>query len=279
MNRTIATEYFTELAARAGAGFLRNTLRKNGLTCNTCTVPVEPHYPICYKCKQTRDIAGQIGANIANLVVPLSYAIDGTQSGHLMYSYKTMAATRAGIEQLKLLCQIGLVMHWPCIQSIVGRPITAWTTVPSTRTRGSTDHLRSIAQPAINELLIHHKATGQSADLTELRLVTGPGFQEKPRKLIPEMWLPSFDTDFSGHHVLLVEDTWVTGGNAQSTAASLRSNGAQAVTVLTLTRWLNPKTKLVSEFISSNLSHRDYNLFSCPATASDCHLEILNHSI
>lgn len=46
------------------------------------------------------------------------------------------------------------------------------------------------------------------------------------------------DSEVRGRHVLLVEDTWTTGGNAQSAALTLRHGGAASVTIVALARWL-----------------------------------------
>jgi hypothetical protein len=39
-------------------------------------------------------------------------------------------------------------------------------------------------------------------------------------------------------HVLVLEDTWVTGASAQSAAVTLKDAGARAVTIRPLARWL-----------------------------------------
>lgn len=54
-------------------------------------------------------------------------------------------------------------------------------------------------------------------------------------------------------HVLLIEDTWTSGGNAQSAALALRRAGAASVTILALARWLNPEEPPTSTFVARYL--------------------------
>lgn len=41
-----------------------------------------------------------------------------------------------------------------------------------------------------------------------------------------------------GSHVMLIDDTWASGGHAQSGALALRKSGASKVSVLVVARWL-----------------------------------------
>ncbi len=43
-----------------------------------------------------------------------------------------------------------------------------------------------------------------------------------------------------GAHVLVLEDTWVTGGHSQAMAVALKRAGAVTVTVLPICLLLNP---------------------------------------
>ena len=45
--------------------------------------------------------------------------------------------------------------------------------------------------------------------------------------------------DLAGESVLLIDDTWTTGANAQSAAGGLRTSGAEAVAVLVIGRHVN----------------------------------------
>jgi hypothetical protein len=43
-----------------------------------------------------------------------------------------------------------------------------------------------------------------------------------------------------GARVLVIDDTWTMGGNAQSSSAALKGAGAQTVAVVAIGRWFNP---------------------------------------
>ena len=72
-----------------------------------------------------------------------------------------------------------------------------------------------------------------------------------------------------GRHVLLIKDTWTSGGNAQSAALTLRNAEAANVTIVALARWLNPDEQPTGEFMSSRLTE-DYDPFVCPVGDRDC---------
>jgi orotate phosphoribosyltransferase len=72
-----------------------------------------------------------------------------------------------------------------------------------------------------------------------------------------------------GHHVLVLDDMWTTGSNAQSAALALRRAGAAAVSVMVVGRWLNPSYGHTGEFIKTRLQ-RDYDPDMCPVTGASC---------
>ncbi|MBB5072487.1 hypothetical protein BJ969_005575 [Saccharopolyspora gloriosae] len=197
--------------------------------------------------------------------MPLVYAIKGAQSGHLMHNYKTRATTPAGTKQLELLCRLGFGFHERCIRQVVGEPVTAWAVAPSTHTPATRHLLHTVVLPTTRTLKPHGGAVG-----TEITLVPGPEFRRTPREWLPRMWKVGSGTDPARHHVLLLDDTWTTGGNAQSAATALREAGASAVTILTLARWLDRNRDSVPEFIARHLAHRDLDLLHCPASSAGC---------
>lgn len=74
-----------------------------------------------------------------------------------------------------------------------------------------------------------------------------------PRDFRPE----NFDvvSTAQGHHVLLIDDTWASGGHAESSAAALKRAGAARVTILILARWLSPHRGATGDFIRSELTN------------------------
>lgn len=69
-------------------------------------------------------------------------------------------------------------------------------------------------------------------------------------------------------HVLLLDDTWASGGHAQSTAAALKEAGADKVTTLVLARWLAPEWGDTTSFISTLAE--DFDPDVCPLTGRRC---------
>lgn len=68
--------------------------------------------------------------------------------------------------------------------------------------------------------------------------------------------------------MLVVDDTWVSGGKAQSAALALKAAGATAVTVLCVARWLRydwPDHKRLIESLQET-----YNARMCPVTGGTC---------
>lgn len=72
-----------------------------------------------------------------------------------------------------------------------------------------------------------------------------------------------------GRHVLVIDDTWTSGGHAQRAASALRAAGASAVTILVLARWLDPTFGPTGTFIADRLNS-DYDPARCPLTGVHC---------
>jgi adenine/guanine phosphoribosyltransferase-like PRPP-binding protein len=72
-----------------------------------------------------------------------------------------------------------------------------------------------------------------------------------------------------GAHVLVIDDTWVGGGHAQSAVLAVRQAGASHVSVLVLARWLNEDYGSNARFLA-DLADSDYNPQQCPWTGDCC---------
>jgi orotate phosphoribosyltransferase len=72
-----------------------------------------------------------------------------------------------------------------------------------------------------------------------------------------------------GAHVLVIDDTWASGGHAQSAVLALRAAGAGRVSVLVVARWLSREHRGTAEFLKE-LEHTDYDPVICPWTGGDC---------
>ena len=150
---------------------------------------------------------------------------------------------------------VAVGLHRRCLESAVGRPVDAWTVVPSTR--GRADHPLPALASRIG--LPHRRliATPAADQPSDPRLVTHGRF--------------SFDRpeDAAGRHVLIVDDTWTTGARLQSMALSLRASGAAAVTGLVLARWLSAEWPATAGYLHDT-PHRDFDPRICPVSGVRC---------
>lgn len=254
----------SEVIRLAGAGFLRNTIREDRTTCAVCATPVDG-YPRCWQCNRQPGLVPD--EKLATQVVPLVYAVDKTgddrwgQGAHLMRSYKDPQWSTAMLRsRVALLIALGLQEHRACMEKAAGGvPMSAWATVPSTKKRIG-EH------PIVTAVRVGRRAPGPA-----VTLAPGPELDAPARKLEPRRWVAEPEA-VGERHVLLVDDTWTSGANAQSAAAALHAAGARAVTVLVVARWLN-QDSYSEGFIRDRLHApgvRDYHPSVCPVTGGQC---------
>jgi hypothetical protein len=236
-------------------GFLRNAERLPLRTCEVCTAPVDG-YQLCLQCHERS--RGPQSDKLADLVVPVVYGGHNLQSQRLLHGYKQpipagVTDDRAALVMLLLL--ITYSRHGACIDKKVGNPVNAWTAVPSTS--GRTQHpLRELAS---------------QARLKGLEIVATPG-QTQPtdaRHTLPGRFAFNPHHAVAGRHVLVVDDTWTTGGHAQSMAIDLKNAGASHVTILVLARWLNTDWQPTRDYLSQH-PHVDFDPATCPVTGHTC---------
>ncbi|MER7002678.1 hypothetical protein ABT297_06475 [Dactylosporangium sp. NPDC000555] len=65
--------------------FLRNPLPLGAGICAVCRGPVEPRFEFCYPCRQHRYASG---GRLADVVVPIAYAVKNGQHAHNLAAYK-----------------------------------------------------------------------------------------------------------------------------------------------------------------------------------------------
>lgn len=249
---TLPLETYQRLVAEAGGGYLRNAIHEAGVTCETCTTPVNPGYPECIPCERRRLAASAQGHQLATLVLPLVYAETHTQAARLMYGYKDVTANARLQRRLTLLLALALTLHRGCIDAQVGQPAEIWTFIPSTTGKRSGPHpLQTVArkaEPAPIELTL---------GLSDLAL--------GPRDYSPARWVIEHPDLIRDRHVLVIDDTWTTGAKVQSAASALRAAGALAVTVMVIARWLDPRYGNTASFVAERVEP-DYDPARCPLT-------------
>ena len=240
--------------------FFTNTGRGPG-RCRVCTGPATE--TLCGPCVEQR---ATYGDRLADLVVPLAYTKGGMtprhQSEHHMWQYKNLIQPVAEcLRDLKLMMLTATWLHGGCISRTVG-----WwevvTFVPSAKRPGTTHPVVELArQVAPFEL-----------DATRVLLDLGPDFaNESTRWPMPARFTvpPQFVDPIADRHVLVVDDTWVSGGKSQSAALALKAAGARAVTIICVARWLNWTYSDEHRRLITSLT-APYDARQCPVTGSTC---------
>jgi hypothetical protein len=190
--------------------------------------------------------------------MPLTYGIAGTQSGFLLRAYKDSSDARVRQQQglvINWLLYLAILVHEGCIGRRVGLAVGPRLAVPSARGRVGVHPFAVITQQmnatrGSSRLIVSQAHAGE-------RAVSMDKFALDPQ------------TDLAGQHVLILDDTWTTGANAQSAVLAARRAGAAAVSVMVVGRWLRPDFGRNAQFIKTRLA-RDYDPWICPVTGREC---------
>jgi hypothetical protein len=228
---------------------LRNVAREPMRTCRVCATPVDG-YQLCWRCRDHQRIPG-----LADFVAPLAYAIDGTESAVVVRNYKNHPLRRERERCGSIVGEVlrlGISLHERCLGAAVGQPVSARVVIPSLTSRLGVHPMTSIAESVG---LIGDVALKPALDACCDRVVDGGKF--------------TVDGAVTGRHILVLDDVWTTGSNAQSAALALRYAGAAAVSVMVIARWLNPRHPLNARYIREHLRD-DYNPLVCPVTGDRC---------
>ncbi|ASU82943.1 hypothetical protein CDO52_09195 [Nocardiopsis gilva YIM 90087] len=207
--------------------YLHAVPRQGAGICTVCYGAIDPQYTRCFKCKSTDSAAR---GNVADLVVPITYRIDGQHAHDLRWYKKTdVSGTEAHRRRLAALFWYFRDHHIACVKAAAGLSSFSHVCfVPSTKTPEHTHPLQELLAPAVSTLCRIDLAVNTDVD-SESR-----EFHKDWFKLdrIPEGRRPEAD-------VALIDDTWVTGSRAQSAAYRLKRAGARTVVVLVLARQLD----------------------------------------
>lgn len=242
---------------REQIGAIFHNVRRGPGVCRVCTGPASEL--LCSPCDWHRRAFGR---RTADLVVPLAYAQKGQQSGHHMYGYKSTIGSPTEIRRdLKLLVFSGMRLHRECIDVAVGLPWTVVTFVSSQGRPGTHHPVVELAQ----------QVTPFNAGAARIVLGLGPDIAvERSRGPLATRFTIADRSrpDVRGRHVLVVDDTWVTGAKSQSAAITLKDAGAAAVTVLCVARWLDRAYNGHGGLIDA--LPEPYDALTCPVTGGDC---------
>ena len=197
---------------------------RNNQVCAVCGGFKDAKYRYCRGCYMTHmatkddDDTKQL---LANRVACGFYAVEEWgQTYKVLHDYKE--ATPAADDHrlvIKSILSLHTLGHLDCLQDKAGVPVTAWATVPSTKSSkrfGKKHPLHELLRevlPMIPEVVL-------STD------------RQKTREFDPDTFTLISDPDERKlKHILLIDDSWVTGSTVQSAAACLKLAGAGEVSI------------------------------------------------
>ncbi len=179
-------------------------------------------YHFCYACTHQ--------PSVLDLIAPISYSIAHEQLHHALASYKRLrgdAGRRLSVQLAAVLWRF-LAEHERCVADSIGiEAFSIVATVPSgDEERDGSHPLRWMVGEAVGPTRPRHR-----------RLLRRSTLDVAPRTFSPAKFSPT--ESLSGEPVLLIDDTWTTGANAQSAAAALKTAGAGRVAAVVIGRHLN----------------------------------------
>ena len=181
----------------------------------------------------------QEGELLADAVVPIGYAVRGGALAEDLRRYKSdradAAEAAAAAVRLRELLAAFLADHghsvWAAARMTAGP--TAVAVVPSGQGRLGAHPLVALVRSCLALPLV--------------RLAIAPE-QIHTRGVNPR-WVRVKDS-VNGADVLVIDDTWVSGGSAQSVSAALKLAGARRVAVVVLGRHVNPDDSRSAAFLA-----------------------------
>jgi predicted amidophosphoribosyltransferase len=173
-------------------------------------------------------------SRFADAVLPISYSVALGQLHRALQTYKRGYRTVAGQFQLQLAAVLWrfIVEHEECLARRAGVDrFDLVTTVPSSSPERDESHpLRRVVGEGVAPTRDRYR-----------RLLVRSGTPVADRTVDPGKYNPTEELD--GKAVLLIDDTWTSGANAQSAAGGLKTAGAETVGVLVIGRHVNPEFK------------------------------------
>jgi predicted amidophosphoribosyltransferase len=234
-----------------------NTVHRRGKTCETCRGPLLNSKPwVCPRCRANKDA---YGSQAADRLGSLIYGCKGLESGDLMHRYKEPRADGADILMVTALAAVAF-RHHACVDSLAGTPPRHWATVPSLRRIGTEHPFRAILLQLLG---------GQSEIRVAAAQAARRANDSQRREINPAFYDVLTPVPRSGH-VLVIDDTWVSGGHAQSVAMALKNAGAQQVSVLAIARWVDLQKPYPRWTYNNIIEPEPFAMEICPWTGRDC---------
>lgn len=205
-------------ASEAYERAMRNIAPPGPGICATCWAFIDPSFPTCYRC-------GHQPASL-DVVVPISYSEHQGQLHTALRNYKDGASAgirRNAAVRLAAILWRFLREHEACVARAAGvEKFDLVTVVPSS------DPDRD-ARPAFRKL------TGWIRPIKpRLQRTLEPTGEVEGREFDANRFRTT--SDVSGKSMLLLDDTWATGGHAQSASQALLNAGSTKVALVVIGR-------------------------------------------
>lgn len=237
----------SNLATVAGS-YLHTVTFGDWQACATCALPVRG-YTHCPQC--TAHIS--TGLAVADRTGFLVYADrPNSQAYRMMFGYKQELLRPQFEPVVRALLAVGLRAHFSCAAKLAETDDSGWAVVPSTKGR------------SVLAELVRGLSRSPSAEV-----VAGLTGVTPNRTLNPESWAVAPGPTLPAH-VMVIDDSWVTGSSAQSLACSLKQAGVRQVSILNAARVLSPDWEPNKAFIKDVLPGLPYDWVVCPWTRGEC---------
>jgi predicted amidophosphoribosyltransferase len=206
---------------------MRNVLPAGVGVCPICHTFIDPTYSTCYRCG--------FDPQYLDAVVPITYSEHLSQMHTALRNYKDgpVEAQVYAMPRLASILWKFLEQHEVCVAANAGLSTETFdvvTTVPSSmRDRDERrSNLRWLVEVGCEPTAVRFERILRPSD------AAAAGRSVDPERYVAERPL-------QGASVLLIDDTWTTGGHAQSAGGALKVAGADRVGCVTIGRHVNPK--------------------------------------
>lgn len=230
-----------DLVAQAGT-YLHSVEREINVTCSVCALPVAG-YELCPQCRKHAQSSHPLADRVGSLIYAAEY---DSQAYRLVQGYKSDKPGPNHSSLMQALLGVGLRGHQDCLMSVSATTTYGWVTVPSTQGRTALSTIVSrLSKSPGSEVKVRYRGA------------------ERTRVLRPDDW--DVTTTNLPEHILVIDDSWVSGAHSQSVAAALKSAGVEQVSIFTVARVLSPEWKPNEAFTLP-----PFDLEKCPWTDGPC---------
>ncbi|WP_432423043.1 ComF family protein [Streptomyces pseudovenezuelae] len=208
--------------------------------------PQGTHYARCFACNNGRY------STVLDGFVPICYSVNEGLEGAI---WRAKNDDLNGWLQLPLASLLWTFLnnHLECIENAYGGKFDIGVTVPSSKERNGVNHLDALLS-RIEKWPINWKQGVLVKNRNEPAA-------ERRQRIVTDLF--TADQSVNGKRVLLLDDTFTSGGSMASAAYALHEAGATSVVGIAFGRQLNASREEARELISE-LPQRPLDLDTCP---------------